>query len=63
MRLQLTDGYYFHFAQLSRMLQFAYENKDKTKISGNEYSDLLRQVVAENDLFIKLIGNYYGISN
>lgn len=43
MRLQLTDGYYLHFAQLSRMLQYAFENKDKNKIKSTEYVDFLGQ--------------------
>lgn len=43
MRLQLTDGYYLHFDQLSRMLQYAFENIDKPKINSAEYVEFLGQ--------------------
>jgi len=42
-RLQLTDGYYLHFNQLSRMLQYAFENIEKPKINSIEYVDFLGQ--------------------
>ncbi len=43
MRLQLTDGYYLHFNQLSRVLQYAFENIEKSKINSVEYVDFLGQ--------------------
>ena len=43
MRLQLTDGYYLHFNQLSRMLQYAFENINKPRISSAEYIEFLGQ--------------------
>lgn len=75
MRLQLTDGYYLHFSQLSRMLQYALENEDKDKISGNEYSEFLgqspknvealRKILVELGLILlnKFNGFNYGIPN
>ena len=58
MRLQLTDGYYLHFKQISRMLQYALENNEKAKISGKEYFDFLGQgsknVIAMQVILVEL---------
>lgn len=43
MRLQLTDGYYLHFNQFSRMLKYALENLIKPRILSAEYEDVLGQ--------------------
>jgi Mn-dependent DtxR family transcriptional regulator len=41
--MQLTDGYYLHFNQFSRMLQYALENLIKPRILSAEYEDALGQ--------------------
>ncbi len=55
MRLQLTDGYYLHFEQFSRMLQYARENLIKNKISSAEYVDVLGQSPKSVEAFRKML--------
>ncbi len=55
MRLQLTDGYYLHFEQFSRMLQYAKEILIKNKINGAEYVEVLGQSPKSINAFGKML--------
>ncbi len=40
-KLQLTNGYYLHFDQISRIVQYAYEQIPRKKIPRDEIIDTL----------------------